>query len=61
VVLDDGEQNRNGYDIVVKVEADSMRDLDEVELKIRTRKEVRSSLTVEAMEKDDTDASRRLV
>jgi hypothetical protein len=61
VVLDDGEQNRNGYDIVVKVEADSMRDLDEVELKIRTRKEVRSSLTVEVMEKDDTDASRRLV
>ena len=61
MVLDDGEQNRNGYDIVVKVEADSMRDLDEVELKIRTRKEVRSSLTVEAMEKDDTDASRRLV
>jgi uncharacterized protein with GYD domain len=61
VVLDEGEQNRNGYDIVVKVEADSMRDLDEVELKIRTRKEVRSSLTVEVMEKDDTDASRRLV
>ena len=61
MVLDDGEQNRNGYDIVVKVEADSMRDLDEVELKIRTRKEVRSSLTVEVMEKDDTDASRRLV
>ena len=61
MVLDDGEQNRNGYDIVVKVEADSMRDFDEVELKIRTRKEVRSSLTVEVMEKDDTDASRRLV
>jgi hypothetical protein len=34
VVLDDGEEKRTGYDIVVKVEADSMRDLDEVELKI---------------------------
>jgi hypothetical protein len=40
VVLDVGGEKRTGYDIFVKVEADSMRDLDEVELKIRTRKEV---------------------
>jgi hypothetical protein len=38
-----------------------MRVLDEVELKIRACKEVISSLTVEVMERVDTDPSRRLV
>ena len=61
MVVDDVEENRTGYDIIVKVEADSTRDLDEVESQIRTRKEVRSSLTLEVIEKEDTDDSRRLV
>jgi hypothetical protein len=33
VLVDDGEEKRTGYGIVVKVEADSIRNLDEVELK----------------------------
>ena len=61
MVVDDVEENRTGYDIIVKVEADSTKDLDEVESQIRTRKEVRSSLTLEVIEKEDTDDSSRLV
>jgi uncharacterized protein with GYD domain len=47
------------YDIVVEVEADSRRDLDNAESEIRTRKEVRSTLTLEVIEKDDTATSRK--
>jgi hypothetical protein len=61
VVVDDGEENKTAYDIVVEAEADSIRDLDEGELKLRTRKEVRSSLTLQVIEKGDTYGSRRLV
>jgi DNA-binding Lrp family transcriptional regulator len=42
------------YDIVVKVEADTRRDLDDAEYEIRTRKEIRSTLTLEVIEKEDT-------
>ena len=45
------------YDIVVKVEADTRRDLDDAESEIRTRKEVRSTLTLEVIEKEDTASS----
>jgi hypothetical protein len=60
-VVDDGEEERIIYDIIVKVEADSTRDLDDAESQIRTRKEIRSSLTLEVIEKEDTDRSRRLI
>jgi DNA-binding Lrp family transcriptional regulator len=60
-VVDDGEEERISYDIIVKVEADSTKDLDDAESQIRTRKEVRSSLTLEVIEKEDTDGSRRVI
>jgi uncharacterized protein with GYD domain len=41
------------YDIVVKVEADTRQDLDNAESEIRTRKEVRSTLTLEVIEKEE--------
>jgi uncharacterized protein with GYD domain len=53
-VVDGGDEESMIYDIVVEVEADSRRDLDNAESEIRTRKEVRSTLTLEVIEKDDT-------
>ena len=53
-VIDGGDEESVIYDIVVKVEADTRRELDEAESEIRTRKEVRSTLTLEVIEKDDT-------
>ena len=53
-VVDGGDEESVIYDIVVKVEADTRRELDEAESEIRTRKEVRSTLTLEVIEKDDT-------
>jgi hypothetical protein len=54
-VVDDAEEERISYDIIVKVEADSRRGLNDAESQIRTRKEVRSSLTLEVIEKQDKD------
>jgi hypothetical protein len=42
------------YDIVVKVEANTRQDLDDAESAIRTRKDVRSTLTLEVIEKEET-------
>ncbi|HEX6254067.1 MAG TPA: hypothetical protein VFZ55_07600 [Nitrososphaera sp.] len=53
-VVDGGDEESVIYDIIVKVEADTRRELDEAESEIRTRKEVRSTLTLEVIEKDDT-------
>lgn len=53
-VVDGGDEESMIYDMVVEVEADSRRDLDNAESEIRTRKEVRSTLTLEVIEKDDT-------
>jgi hypothetical protein len=53
-VIDGGDDESVIYDIVVKVEADTRKDLDDAETQIRTRKEVRSTLTLEVIEKDDT-------
>ena len=53
-VVDGGDEESIIYDIVVKVEADTRRDLDDAESEIRTRKEVRSTLTLEVIEKEDT-------
>lgn len=50
-VVDGGDEESAIYDIVVKVEADTRRDLDDAESEIRTRKEVRSTLTLEVIEK----------
>ncbi len=41
------------YDIVVRVEADTRQDLDDAESEIRTRKDVRSTLTLEVIEKEE--------
>jgi len=54
-VVDEAEEERISYDIIVKVEADSARGLDDAESQIRTRKEVRSSLTLEVIEKQDKE------
>jgi hypothetical protein len=54
IVVDGGDEESVIYDIVVKVEADTRRELDDAESEIRTRKEVRSTLTLEVIEKDDT-------
>jgi uncharacterized protein with GYD domain len=53
-VVDGGDEESVIYDIVVKVEADTRSELDDAESEIRTRKEVRSTLTLEVIEKDDT-------
>ena len=50
VVPDRGDENII-YDIIVKVEADTRQDLDNAESEIRTRKEIRSTLTLEVIEK----------
>ncbi|MDF2727793.1 MAG: putative transcriptional regulator, AsnC family [Nitrososphaera sp.] len=54
-VVDGGDEESVIYDIVVKVEADTRKDLDDAESEIRTRKEVRSTLTLEVIEKDETE------
>jgi hypothetical protein len=54
MVIDGGDEESVIYDIVVKVEADTRRDLDDAESEIRTRKEVRSTLTLEVIEGEDT-------
>jgi hypothetical protein len=54
MVIDGGDEESVIYDIVVKVEADTRRDLDDAESEIRTRKEVRSTLTLEVVEGEDT-------
>jgi hypothetical protein len=46
------------YDIVVKVEADTRQDLDDAESEIRTRKDVRSTLTLEVIEKEEETLDR---
>ena len=54
IVVDDGSDEQSViYDIIVKIEADTRRDLDDAESEIRTRKEVRSTLTLEVIEKED--------
>jgi hypothetical protein len=53
-VVDGRDEQSVIYDIIVKIEADTRRDLDDAESEIRTRKEVRSTLTLEVIEKDDT-------
>jgi hypothetical protein len=53
-VVDGRDEQSVIYDIVVKIEADTRRDLDDAESEIRTRKEVRSTLTLEVIEKEDT-------
>ena len=53
-VVDGRDEQSVSYDIVVKIEADTRRDLDDAESEIRTRKDVRSTLTLEVIEKDDT-------
>src|SRR5919112_199359 len=53
-VVDGGDEESVIYDIVVKVEADTRRELDDAESEIRTRKEVRSTLTLEVIEGEDT-------
>ncbi|MDQ3852707.1 MAG: hypothetical protein M3299_07735 [Thermoproteota archaeon] len=53
-VVDGDDEESVIYDIVVKVEAETRKDLDDAESEIRTRKEVRSTLTLEVIEKDDT-------
>jgi hypothetical protein len=53
-VVDGRDEQSVIYDIVVKIEADTRRDLDDAESEIRTRKDVRSTLTLEVIEKDDT-------
>ena len=53
-VIDGGDEESVIYDIVVKVEADTRKDLNDAESEIRTRKEVRSTLTLEVIEGEDT-------
>jgi divalent metal cation (Fe/Co/Zn/Cd) transporter len=60
-VVDDADGERIIYDIIVKVEADSTTDLDDAESQIRTRKEVRSSLTLEVIKKENTEGSTRVI
>ena len=55
-VVGGGDEESVIYDLVVKVEADTRRDLDDAESEIRTRKEVRSTLTLEVIEKEDTSS-----
>ena len=52
-VVGGGDDESVIYDIVVKVEANTRQDLDDAESEIRTRKEVRSTLTLEVIEKEE--------
>jgi uncharacterized protein with GYD domain len=54
-VVEGGDDESVIYDIVVKVEADTRKELDDAESEIRTRKEVRSTLTLEVIEKEETE------
>lgn len=49
-VVDGGDNESVIYDIVVDLVAETRRDLDDAESEIRTRKGVRSSLTLEVIE-----------
>jgi hypothetical protein len=53
-VIDGGDEESVIYDMIVKVEADTRGDLDDAESEIRTRKELRSTLTLEVIEGEDT-------
>jgi hypothetical protein len=50
-----GDKESVNYDIVVELEAETRRDLDDAESEIRTRKEVRSTLTLEVIEDQDAE------
>jgi hypothetical protein len=52
-VIDGGDEESIIYDIVVEIEAYKRKDLDDAESEIRTRKEVRSTLTLKVIEKED--------
>jgi divalent metal cation (Fe/Co/Zn/Cd) transporter len=54
-VADGGDDESVIYDLVVEVEAHTRKDLDDAESEIRTRKEVRSTLTLEVIEKEDAE------
>jgi len=56
-VIDGGDEESVIYDMVVKVEADTRRDLDDAESEIRTRKELRSTLTLEVIEAAEDTAN----
>ena len=57
-VLSAGYDENVIYDIVVKVEANTRQDLDDAESEIRTRKDVRSTLTLEVIEKEEDTLDR---
>jgi hypothetical protein len=57
-VIDGGDEDSAIYDMVVMVEADTRRDLDDAESEIRTRKELRSTLTLEVIEAPEDAANR---
>jgi hypothetical protein len=57
-VIDGGDEDSAIYDMVVMVEADTRRDLDDAESEIRTRKELRSTLTLEVIEAPEDTANR---
>ncbi len=54
IVVDGGDEESVIYDMIVRVEADTRKDLEDAESEIRTRKEIRSTLTLEVIEKNDT-------
>jgi hypothetical protein len=57
-VVDGGDNESVIYDIVVELEAETRRDLDDAESEIRTRKEVRSTLTLEVIEENTANRSK---
>jgi hypothetical protein len=57
-VVDGGDNESVIYDIVVELEAETRRDLDDAESEIRTRKEVRSTLTLEVIEENTSNRSK---
>jgi hypothetical protein len=57
-VVDGGDNESVIYDIVVELEADTRRDLDDAESEIRTRREVRSTLTLEVIEENTANRSK---
>lgn len=52
-VVDGGDNESIIYDIVVELVAETRRHLDDAESEIRTRKGVRSTLTLEVIEEED--------
>lgn len=57
-VVDGGDNESIIYDIVVELVAETRRDLDDAESEIRTRKGVRSTLTLEVIEEEEDRAIR---